>query len=158
MDRAIGSIGCALNLQTRGRACRPPLWAMLQSGGTVLLVTLSTGCSFFMKSAPDRPIAVDQEISCTSYPGAPVVDAAIAAPSLAFGLVYVIGNAGKSCPANDFCGPAFGVGIGAALLATSLVYGLSSINGFRKAGRCQEAIDDQLSCRQGNVAACQKLR
>jgi hypothetical protein len=123
-----------------------------------LLLTLSTGCSFFMKSAPDRPIAVDQEISCTSYPGAPVVDAAIAVPSLVGGLINVIGNAGKSCPANDFCGPHFGVGIGAALLAVSLVYGLSSINGFRKAFGCQEAMDDQSSCRHGNVAACQKLQ
>ena len=123
-----------------------------------LLLTLSAGCSFFMKSAPDRPIAVDQEIDCTSYPGAPIADAAIAAPALAFGLVNVIGNAGKSCPTNDICGPAFGVAIGATLLATSLVYGLSSVNGFSKARRCQEAIDDQLSCRQGNVAACERLR
>jgi len=131
---------------------------MLQSGGTVLLVTLSTGCSFFMKSAPDRPIAVDQEISCTSYPAAPIVDAAIAAPSLAFGLANVIGNAAKSCPANDFCGPRFGAAVGAALLAVSLVYGLSSINGFRKVHQCQEAIDDQLRCRQGIATACQNLR
>jgi hypothetical protein len=130
----------------------------IEMAGLSLLLTLSAGCSFFMKSAPDRPFAVDQEISCTSYPAAPIVDAAIAAPSLVFGLANVIGNAGKSCPANDFCGPRFGVAVGATLLAVSVVYGLSSINGFRKALRCKEAIDDQLGCRQGNVAACQKLQ
>jgi hypothetical protein len=68
----------------------------------------------------------------------------------------VAGNAGQTCQ-EEPCGPKIAPGLRVALIAAGLVYGVS-VHGFRKARQCREVLDSQLSCRDGNIAACQKLQ
>jgi hypothetical protein len=122
------------------------------------LLAPSAACSFVMRGPPDRPIAADQEVRCESTLAPPVIDLAIAVPATALGLSFVIANAGKEGCTEGCPGPAFGVAIGAALIAGGILYGVSSAHGFSTARRCRDVIDNQSGCRGGEVAACLKLQ
>ncbi len=100
----------------------------------IAAMTLSIGCSFLFVGRP-TPGTEKTLPDCTRSAIAPVIDVAVGAGSLAFGLAVA---SEKSCPVET-C--ALKGAVVTVSLVTAAVAGLSSIWGFVQTSRCNARID-----------------
>jgi hypothetical protein len=120
-----------------------------------LLALAASGCSFaFVRGPPDRPIALDAKLECSTSRSAPVAD--LAAGIGSFVLAGVLQNLPQRSPPN--INPVEGSEIAPVFVGLGVVWVASSLFGFVKSNSCLDAMKAQRACFAGQAEACRLLQ
>ncbi len=110
--------------------------ARLLAGTLALCATLASlpGCSFVLVQGPPRGRGQPASFSCTRSNAVPVVDAVLAGTSLFVGATLLAATGGHT---DTWIGP-YAV-VGTTFTLEGMVFGVSSLVGFRRTSDCREA-------------------
>ncbi len=124
---------------------------------------LVSGCSYlFLNRPPEVPPYPAASIRCTTSRAAPSMDIVLTAGFAALGLAAISANTTQSC-SQSALGPCFSYtqemryGVSAIALGLGALALTSTIYGFDRTARCEQLIQWQKACDEGDRAACTAL-
>jgi hypothetical protein len=129
-------------------------WGRFASLSLALLAVGASGCSFvFVRGPPDRPIAPDAKLECSTSRLAPGAD--LVAGLGSFVLAGIVRNIPPRTHPN--INPVEGAEIAPVFVGLGVVWVASSLFGFVKSNSCLDVMQAQRACFAGRAEACRLL-